>query len=204
VIDAYPLQWPVGWKKTSAYMRGSSKFGSKSFAIARDLLMEELRRFRAKDIILSTNIPLRKDGLPYSGYRQPEDVGVAVYFKLSGLYKDGRLQPDKSMVFACDKWRKIEENIYAIYKTIEALRGVQRWGSSDLMERSFTGFAALPPAPMKRDWWVVLGVPRSASVSQITREYRALMMQHHPDRGGDPAKAAEINSAYSEGIKDVD
>lgn len=200
-IDAYPLQWPAGWKKTSNYNRSTSKFADKSFAVARDYLMAELKRFRAKNIILSTNIPLRKDGLPYSGYRQPDDTGVAVYFKLSGAWENGRPLPDKSMVFACDKWRKIEENIYAIYKTIEALRGVERWGSSDLMERSFTGFTALPPAATKRDWWDVLGVPRGAGPHQIKEAYRDLARRHHPDNGGSTDRMAEINRAYEEACR---
>lgn len=200
-IDAYPLQWPLGWKKTDGWSRRTSKFADKSFAVARDLLMAELKRFRAFDVILSTNIPLRLDGLPYSGYRQPTDTGVAVYFKLHGAWKDGKRHPDKPMVFACDKWRKIEENIYAIYKTIEALRGVERWGSSDLMERSFTGFAALPPPPSK-EWWDILGVARLADKDYIKDVYRALAKKHHPDvPGGSAEKMSEINRAYEEAMR---
>lgn len=200
-IDAYPLQWPVGWKKTQNYNRRSSKFGDKSFAVARDYLMAELKRFRAKNVILSTNIPLRKDGLPYSGYRQPDDTGVAVYFQLEEW--KGNTLVKKPMVFACDKWRKIEENIYAIYKTIEALRGVERWGSSDMMERSFTGFTALPPAaPAKRDWWDVLGVSRYADKDFIKDTYRSLARKYHPDvPGGSAQKMTEINAAYEEAMR---
>lgn len=196
-IDAYPLQWPAGWKRVTSYQRRTSKFSDKSFALARDLLMAELKRFRAEGIILSTNIPLRKDGLPYSGYRQPDDTGVAVYFQRS----EGYGVPKKSMVFACDQWRKIEENIYAIYKTIEALRGIQRWGSSDLMERSFTGFTALPPAQSstKKEWWVVLGIDRGASIEDIKMRYRRLAQECHPDKpGGSADKMAELNRAYEE------
>lgn len=204
-IDAYPLQWPIGWKRTDNWTRSSSKFADKSFAVSRDLLMTELGRFRAFDVILSTNIPLRKDGLPYSGYRQPDDVGVAVYFKLKGRWKDGKMSPDKPMVFACDKWRKIEENIYAIYKTIDALRGVERWGSSDLMERSFTGFAALPEPPKKmppRDWWSVLGVSQHSDVDYIKEKYRDLAKIYHPDMpNGSVERMTEINRAYDEALE---
>lgn len=201
-IDAYPLSWPIGWKKTERYRRSTSKFGSKSFAVVRDVLFDELRRFRAKDIILSTNIPLRKDGIPYAGYRQPDDVGVAVYFQLEKW--NGNKMIKTPMVFACDKWAKIEENIYAIYKTIEALRGVERWGSSDLMERSFTGFMALPPAAstIKREWWEVLGVSRfEKSPDFIKERYRELARANHPDNGGSASKMAEINLAYEEALR---
>ncbi len=199
-IDAFPLQWPAGWKKTNSYNRRTSKFTDKSFAVARDYLMAELKRFRAKNIILSTNIPLRKDGLPYSGYRQPDDTGVAVYFQLEEW--QGTKLVKKPMVFACDKWRKIEENIYAIFKTIEALRGVERWGSSDLMERSFTGFMALPPAASEAsNWWDVLEVRRDSSQEAIRANYVRLANDNHPDRGGSPEKMAKINAAYYEATK---
>ncbi|MDH4163301.1 MAG: J domain-containing protein [Nitrospirota bacterium] len=192
-IDAYPLQWPAGWKRTTSYQRRTSKFADKSFAVARDYLMAELKRFGATNIILSTN-----DGLPYSGYRQPDDTGVAVYFQKS----QGWDKPKKSMVFACDQWRKIEENIYAIFKTIEALRGIERWGSSDLMERSFTGFTALPPAPpAKRDWWDVLGVPRHSSKEHIKARYRELAAVNHPDFGGSHEAMTLLNRAYEEAMR---
>lgn len=187
-MDAYPLCWPSGWPKTERYRRRKSVFGDASFALVRDELMRELKRFNATNIILSTNIPLRKDGLPYSGYRQPDDVGVAVYFKIKG----------KPMVFACDKWTKIEDNIKAVFKTIDALRGVERWGSSDLLERAFQGFTALPAPRPKRHWHEVLEVNQHDSPLVVQSQWRNLMMLHHPDRGGNPEIAKEINEAYQQ------
>lgn len=80
----YPLAWPVGWPRTR--QPESSRFdprGDRSFATARDALIAELERLGAASIILSTNIPLRKDGLPRASSRQPEDRGVAVYFRVT-------------------------------------------------------------------------------------------------------------------------
>lgn len=37
----------------------------------------------------------------------------------------------------------------------------------------------------------------SFSQEQLRAEYHALMREHHPDRGGDPAKAAAINEAWA-------
>lgn len=193
-IESYPLSWPVGWKRER--YRTASKFKT-SFSRARTQLFNELKLFGCPDsnVVLSSNIPLRKDGLPYSGLANPTDPGFAVYFRWK----------DKPMVFACDQYKKVEDNLYAIVKTIEAMRGIRRWGSSDMMERSFTGFAALPPAAsslQKREWWEVLRVTRNATASEIGSARRRLMEIHHPDRGGDPVKAAEINKAYEEAMND--
>lgn len=43
----------------------------------------------------------------------------------------------------------------------------------------------------------VLGVSADASRDEIKRASRRLMQKHHPDRGGDPAMAASINTAMS-------
>lgn len=42
--------------------------------------------------------------------------GVAVYFTLKG----------QQFCFACDHWDEIKDNMQAIHKTIEALRGIER------------------------------------------------------------------------------
>ena len=52
-----------------------------------------------------------------------------------------------------------------------------------------------------------LGVSSSASAADLKKAWKAKMMQHHPDRGGDPETAKKINEAYqailrAKGIKD--
>src|SRR5512136_457471 len=52
----------------------------------------------------------------------------------------------------------------------------------------------------KRDYYEVLGVPRTASKDQIKDTYRKLAMQYHPDRNKSPdaeEKFKEISEAYA-------
>lgn len=185
-VEAFPLTWPAGWKRTNYRERSRFKVTP---GRARDQLFEELRRLGANKIILSTNIELRQDGLPYCNRRAPADPGVAVYFQHKG----------RPMVFACDQWISVEENMWAIMHTIDALRGIERWSASDMLERAFTGFQALPSGE-KKTWWEVLGVPRNASQDQIRDRFRQLAREHHPDHGGQNDEMTKLNDAYSEGM----
>lgn len=194
-FEAYPLSWPAGRPRTEAWRRERAKFDV-TFARARDNIVREVQllvggRFaRDPEIVISTNTALRRDGLPLANQRQPDDPGVAVYF----------LHKKRQMSFACDRWDRIEHNMQAIAKTIEALRGIARWGTGDMLEAAFTGFTALPAPGAERQWWEVLGVPAGATPTEIRDAYRRLASQHHPDRGGDPARMAEINDAYRKAL----
>lgn len=188
--QAFPLAWPNGWKRTDSWHRGTPRFKS-TFALARDGLLEEIRRFGGSAIVLSSNVPLRNDGLPYASARSPEDPGVAVYFKRKG----------KPAALACDKWKSVAENIRALQLTVDAMRGIDRWGSSELMERSFTGFTALP-APAEWHWKTVLGFPvLTTPTLEMVRDQRNLLLKkYHPDIGDEPnhQKTVELNRAFEQ------
>jgi molecular chaperone DnaJ len=50
---------------------------------------------------------------------------------------------------------------------------------------------------MPRDYYEILGVPKSASADEIKKAFRKLAHQYHPDKGGgDEAKFKEVNEAY--------
>lgn len=89
----------------------------------------------------------------------------------------------------------------AIGKTVEAMRGIERWGASDMLDRAFTGFEALA-AP--EQWWQVLGVGQSASRDEISRAYREKARTAHPDQGGSDAAMARLNAARDQGIASHD
>jgi hypothetical protein len=183
--EAFPLSWPTGWKRTKPNSRIKSPFKA-SFASSRDKLLNELKLLNAEKVVLSSNITLRRDGLPYANAPEPPDPGAAVYFELK----------QKPMCLACDQYRLVRENIMAIAKTVEALRGIERWGASDMMERAFTGFLALPEKA-STPWREVLelGGDRSLTREIIETQAKKLLRAHHPDRGGDVDKFQQIIAA---------
>lgn len=174
MIESYPLYWPEGRLRTSSHRRKDSKF-KPNFAQCRDDLMQEIKRLGGRKQILSTNIPLRLDGLPYANTREPDDPGVAVYFDYKG----------KPMCFACDQYRKTRENIRAISLTIKSIRAIERYGSSDMMERAFRGFTAIPETTGE-PWRSVFGFSATESISEdiLDSKFRELAHIHHPDKGG--------------------
>ena len=46
------------------------------------------------------------------------------------------------------------------------------------------------------DFYALLGVDRAATNEQVRNAYRDCAMQHHPDRGGDPAVWSALQRAY--------
>ena len=182
-IDAYPLCWPAGQPRTPHYSREEGQFKGK-LAQSRDELVDEIDRllngrttaYRV-DAVISTNMPARKDGGGMlASASEPSDPGVAVYFKRKG----------KQHCIACDRYNRVWKNLKAITKTIEAMRGIERWGSKELLDRAFTGFEALP-APGEgsgANAWKVLGIEPGSSSPAIEAAFRALAKQCHPDTGG--------------------
>ncbi len=216
-ISAYPLTWPPGWERTASECRAVGKFGttklskvgswrsvqSITIAEATQRLRAELERMgvRDDDLVLSTNLRLRLDGLPRSDQAQPADPGAAVY------WADPWTVAPRCM--AIDRYTKVEQNIAALAATIEAMRSIERHGGAVVLERAFTGFAALPPpaaAGARRHWREVLGFKpegtvTAADVQQMYRHYASL---YHPDRqGGDAAKMAELNRARDAALQET-
>lgn len=195
MTQAYPLHWPSGWPRARHRQRaqfgttGRSRAGFKqqlTVAEARERLSDQLDALRARYPTLSSNLELRLDGTPRSGLPEPADVGVALYFHLEG----------KPIALACDKWDRVADNIAAIAKHIEALRGIDRWGVGTAAQ-AFAGYQALP-AP--EQWWQVLGVPEHADPEQINTAYRFLARKAHPDAGGSNAAMARLNAARDQGL----
>jgi hypothetical protein len=200
----YPLSWPAGWKRTPASVRKRSQFratethygsaggswkSSKyiTVAVAIDRLAGELRRLGIDgidDFLLSSNMPVRLDGLPRSGQAEPTDPGVAVYFRLHG----------QDRCLACDRWDRVADNIAAIAAHVSAIRAVDRYGVGTL-DQAFAGYAALPAPATPDEWWRVLGVAPTASPDEVDAAFKARAREAHPDVGGSHDEMARLSAA---------
>jgi hypothetical protein len=215
---AYPLSWPEGWKRTPPGNRKRGQFNRKervsnpqnpqsgSWMKTKDLsIYDGLTRVLSElqcmgvgrdDIILSTNVPTRLDGLPRSDAREPQDPGAAVYWQERG-------QPMRCM--AVDRYDRVADNLAAIAATLEAMRAIERHGGAEILSRAFTGFAALPEKA-SQSWRAVFGFKEGERVTaaQVNDAFRRLAHTHHPDKGGDSEKWLELTMARDNAMRDVE
>jgi hypothetical protein len=204
-ITASPLCWPPGRPRTPASERQHGKFGRRgssgwgrvelTLAQARDRVLEQINLFtragqqwRTDNVIISSDLKLRNDGLPRSGQKQPDDPGIAVYFELDG----------KSRCIPCDNYLRIEDNLAAVAATLEALRTLERHGSA-MFEAAFTGFTALPSPDqvVSRTWRDVLGYWGN-DINVGKRYYQSARKKAHPDHGGSSDQFHEVETAWQQ------
>lgn len=200
-ITSYPLSWPEGWPRTKGFERVWGKFtkAGKTITVAAavDRVRGELRRMglRDDDVVVSTNLKVRLDGLPRGDQGEPADPGVAVYWES----KKG------NKVMAIDSYARVADNLAAIAATLEAMRAIERHGGAEILDRAFTGFAALPAPGQSTSWRDVLGFPPGSPISEplITDAYRRAASKAHPDRGGSTAAMQEVNAARDAALKEI-
>lgn len=199
-VNAFPLCWPDGWPRAKS--RGTSNYEATEFGKNRDLVLRALRMWSTRgDIVLSTNVPLTRDGLPYASTPQRlQDPGVAVYW----------MRNKKPQVMASDRWSGVGENMRAIWYALDALRQLERCGASQILDRAYAGFAALPAAHRSKPWREVLGLAGmvdglgpNAAKAVVDTAWRELAKIHHPDKaGGNAERMAEINRARDEALRE--
>lgn len=203
-ITAHPLSWPFGWKRTTnrksaKFSRGTTEYYPSGNSYVRrravtvdegtNRVLAELQRMgvRRDDVVISTNLELRLDGLPRSNQRAPTDPGVAVYWR--------HKKADK--VMAIDLYDSVADNLAAVAATLDAMRAIERHGGAAILDRAFTGFTALPSpeqagAPL---WWQVLGFEKPGEVVTLDmaeQAYRRRRSETHPDKPGGSQDAFDL------------
>jgi hypothetical protein len=199
-VSRYPLEWPVGWKRTDPRRRQRAEFRQVRYSDnpegrtkrevavsaigATQRLERQLELLGGQNPVLSTNVRLRLDGRPYSD-QEPTDPGAACYFRFKG----------RATVLACDKWTRVADNIAALAQHIDALRRIERYGVGTI-EQALAGYKALP-ADTAADWRAVFGfLPGSVPTKdQVDVAYKRAAREKHPDRGGSEEGMAHINRA---------
>jgi hypothetical protein len=129
-----------------------------------------------KNLVLSSNVTL--------GNENPKDPGVVAYFELRG----------QSIAIPCDRWDKVSTNVKAIGLTVQAMRGMERWGAKHMITAMFKGFTALP-ARSGPSAWEILGIVPEATEAEIVDAWRYKAKDAHPDCGGSHERMTALNEA---------
>jgi len=209
VKQVYPLNWPPSWRRTAPDQRTHARFNSanarnKGFGEiaygradvtihgALERIEYEMRMMKIvpADVVVTTNNALRRDGSQHTRPPPLTDPGVAVYWKHKGKHE---------RCMAIDRYDSIAGNLAAVAASLYALRAVERHGGAEIMDRAFTGFAALA-AP--EQWFQVLGVSANADANEIDQAWRRLARDHHPDRAnGNDELMGRINRARDQAME---
>jgi hypothetical protein len=195
-VKRYPLEWPLGWKRTRPTARRHGRFKKEGQWITTNAatarLERELERLHARNPVLSTNVSLRLDGRPRSD-EKPADPGAAIYFSFRG----------KATVLACDTFTDVSDNIAALAAHLDALRAIERYGVGTI-EQALAGYKALP-ADTAADWRAVFGFAKDSTptLDQVDSAYKSAAKQRHPDVGGTEVEMSHINRARDYAVMEL-
>lgn len=116
----------------------------------------------------------------------------------------------KEYHFICDEFNNHPDNLRACGKAIEFIfRAYEDYcvRTSDVPREFgtiFSGFRVtegqkvLAISDGKKPCWVVLGLQRDSTKTEIRSRYKVLAREHHPDQGGDAEEFKRINTATEE------
>ena len=194
-VTNYPLYWPAGWPRAKRHDR--ARFGDTNTYRAAQQLMRELENMRARKVVISTNLQLRQDGLPYANQRKPADPGVSVWF---GLRRGGEWVEH---ALACDRWDRIEHNLRALVLHVAALRGQERWGVGSVAQ-AFAGYTAIAERSEAISGWDLLGLDRHrATAEEVKLAWKERARTAHPDGGGSSEAFTAITDARDQCLREL-
>lgn len=174
----------------------SSRFAVAAKAVW-ELLQRELRQVDALSAVLELDAPahrIQKRSGEWIADARPNDPGVVLTIERRG-------KPPMQMV--CRRFRAWMDNVYAIARSLEALRMVDRYGCTSSGEQ-YVGFAALPaPGKSARDTvQEAVDLIHEVSGDIATREgwvhqdsIAAAIRMAHPDHGGTAERLTRVLEA---------
>jgi hypothetical protein len=172
-------------------------------------LERELTKLGARETVIQIDVSameIRQDGQLYARAK-PTSPATIISFD-----RRRRGQPPETLVFACDRYDHWHANLRAITLTLQALRGIDRWGAVREGQQ-YAGFRELPaPASAPNGGfasrqhaavYLTSLIPTGYSIEEIERDptrrlnlYQALVRQFHPDApNGDEETMKRIGQA---------
>jgi hypothetical protein len=138
-------RWP-GNRTASSHRRPSYTFKVTWGALMRDL-DRELEALHVREATIQIDVAateIRRDGLPYANAR-PTTPAVILSFthRVPLPLRDPQPRQEETLVFACDRYDHWHANLRAISLTLQALRGIDRWGAVREGQQ-YAGFRELP------------------------------------------------------------
>lgn len=190
---ANPLNWPAGWPRNNDPDWPTFKASSQTTMTDLEKVLDALECINP---VITTNQPLRLDGgLRTAQGTAPEDTGVALYFT----------RHNEELCIPCDKFTTTYANLRAIGLTLEYIRRMERYGTSEMVNAAFRGFKALPESIImgpgqSQAWYEVLQVSQDADAEIVRAAWRRLIARYHPDNQetGSPLKFDQVQKAYKE------
>lgn len=182
-----PLAWPTDEPRTPPLNKIRKSPFSVSASRTENQLGEELTRFKARDAILSIDLPFRG---------AVKDAAAALFFDLP----DGR-----KISICCDLYYQQSDNIRALLMVLQAMRTIQRYGGHNISQKTFTGFVALPPP---KDCWKILGISKSVGEALSAKMRKEFISDAFRDRAreghGKGADMAALTEARDEALKQLE
>lgn len=190
------LQWPPTRPRTARRKQGKFRTDGSPISVAGAIrrLTDEIDRLGGRNAHLSTDLETRLDGMPRSGAAEPRDPGAVVFFDLG---KD-------SIVFCCDTYDRVAQNIAAMAAHIGAVRAQTRYGVVTANE-ALRAFVALTDQSAT-DWRQILAFGGADTITRdtIVDRFRHLSKSCHPDTpDGSSERWSRLNSAYQQALEFV-
>lgn len=191
-------KWPR--EKTPAAERLSPYSFKASFESTLDLLQHELKMLYAHDAVVQAYFrpnQIRNDGWPFNA-AAPSEPGLVLTFYID----------QDPFSYACDRYALWLHNLRAIALSLEALRAVDRYGTTSRGEQ-YQGFKALPPPadqvremqPEEAAAFVASKVPGVDPLFLTSQKglfdtiFKLAQRQLHPDAGGSLQEFQKLQEA---------
>lgn len=200
----HPLRWPLSRPRSKTLEKARFAQTRKLGAALSELGLE-LLRLEAIDWQITTNLyfgafaKLTERLFPEAVRKavakvQPTDPGVAVYFTVKG----------KDYCLCCDKYNRVEDNVWAIALHISAVRALERYGVGTRFENLGGYQLKAGSTAAQMSWPGILGVELPTTKEVVMQRYRDLVKFKHPDAGGSHEEFVLLQRAMEEAIKYLD